>query len=141
MSCYHAEIINLSLKDSKLIKDFSILNVKKRFLGYVKIYTISVPETIIEETVTMFQKNLSAKLKKEWYITFHNDKKVIIVFRNRLFHLSGKGLSPVYQKKLDTNHAEEKDKWDELIEYAKSLGIPDEQCDFLPENFESQNYI
>lgn len=141
MSCYHAEIINLSLKDSKPIKDFSILNVKKRFLGYVKIYTISVPETIIEETVTMFQKNLSTKLKKEWYITFHNDKKVIIVFRNRLFYLSSKGLSPVYQQKLDTIHAEEKDKWDELLVYANSLGIPDKQCDFLPENFESQDYI
>lgn len=140
MPYYHAEIINLSLKDITMIKDFSVLNVKKRFLGYVKIYTISVPETDIEKTIFMFQKNLCTKLKKEWYITFHNDKRVIVVFRDRLFDLSGKGLFPIYQKKLDTMHAEEKQKWDELIEYAKTLGIPDQQCDFLPENFASDVY-
>lgn len=140
MSCYHAEIINLSLKDSKLINEFSVLNVKKRFLGYVKIYTISVSDANIKEAVSMFQEKLGTKLRKEWYITFHNDRRVIIVFRNRLFDLSCKGLVPVYQKKLNTAHAEEKDKWDELINYAKSLGIPDDQCDFLAENFRNQNY-
>ena len=89
MSCFHAEIINLSLKDSSIIKKFPMLDVKKRFLGYVKIYTISIPENDIEETIRIFQKNMSTKLKKEWYITFHNVERVIIVFRKRIFDLSG----------------------------------------------------
>ena len=36
-----------------------------------------------------------------------------------------------YEKMLN----EDKDGWDEMIQYAKSLGVPDEQLDFLPEDF------
>ena len=140
MHCYHAEIINLSLKDSRMLKSFQILDIKKRFLRCVKKYTIVVPQDSIEETIELFQKNLSTKLKKEWYITFHNEEKIIVVFRNKIFKLSGKGIKPTYQKILDTSQAEEKEQWDEMIVYAKSLGIPDEQCDFLPEDFAEQIY-
>ena len=31
-------------------------------------------------------------------------------------------------------------RWDDMIQYAKSLGVPDEQCDFLPEDFTKQEY-
>lgn len=74
-------------------------------------------------------------MNKEWYITFHTTENVIIVFRKRIFNLSGKGIKPIYQKCIDTSCAEEKQKWDDMIAYAKSLGIPDSQCDFLPEDF------
>ena len=94
----------------------------------------------IEDTVKAFQKNMSTSLKKEWYITFHTSENVIVVFREKIFALSGKGIIPVYQKCIDTSHAEDKQKWDEMITYAKSLGIPDEQCDFLPEDFTNQDY-
>ncbi|MEM1485641.1 hypothetical protein V6615_12315 [Oscillospiraceae bacterium PP1C4] len=140
MSCYHAEIINLSLKDDNILKQFSILHLKKRFWGYVKIYTISIPEKDIEETIRMFQKSMGTKLNKEWYITFHNAEQVIILFRKRVFYLSGKGIVPVYQKMLDTLNAKGKEQWDEMIDYAKSLGIPHDQCDFLPVGFDKQVY-
>ena len=58
---------------------------------------------------------------------------MIVVFRKRVFKLSGKGINPVYQKCIDTTSADDREKWDEMIEYAKSLGVPEEQCDFLPE--------
>lgn len=140
MKSYHAEVINLSLKDKRIIKKYPILNVKKRFLGLVKIFTISVSEEDIEDTVKYFQCNMSTALRKEWYITFHTAEKVIVVFRRKIFVLSGKGITPVYQKCIDTSHAEDKKKWDEMLEYAKTLGIPAEQCDFLPEDFNKQDY-
>ncbi|MDD4434182.1 MAG: hypothetical protein PHN48_10905 [Parabacteroides sp.] len=93
MKNYHAEVINLSLKDKEMIKKYPLLSVKKRYLGYVKI-----------------------------------------------FYLSGKGITPVYQKCINTSHADDKQKWDEMISYAKTLGIPDEQCDFLPEDFDKMEY-
>ena len=130
---YYAEVINLSLKNDKILEGFPILRIKKRFLGLLKIYTIEVDEKNIDETVRLFQKNMSTKLRKEWYITFHTEEKVIIVFRKRIFKLSGKGIVPVYQKVLDVSGAEDKEKWEEVIRYAKSLGVPDNQCDFLPE--------
>lgn len=137
---YHAEVINLSLENDKILEEFQILSTKKRFLGFVKIITIAIPEEKIEKTVKLFQKNMSTKLNKEWYITFHNAERVIVVFRERIFHLSGKGIVPVYQKRLDVSKAGDKDKWEELIQYAKSLGVPDSQCDFLPEDFEKETY-
>jgi len=137
---YHAEIINLSQKDDSIMKQFSILEVRKRFLGYVKIFTVSIPEANIAEAVNKFQANMSTKLKKEWYITFHNAGNVIIVFRKKIFELSGKGINPVYQQLLATTDAVDKEKWDEMIKYAKSLGIPDSQCDFLPPGFSKQCY-
>ncbi len=75
MHCYHAEIINLSLKDSRMLKSFQILDIKKRFLGCVKIYTIVVPKDSIEETIELFQKNLSTKLKKNGISLFIMKKK------------------------------------------------------------------
>ena len=140
MKCYHAEVINLSLKDKTMIKKYPVLKCKNRFLGLCKIYTISIPENDIEDTVKAFQKNMSTSLKKEWYITFHTSENVIVVFREKIFALSGKGIIPVYHKCIDTSHAEDKQKWDEMITYAKSLGIPDGQCDFLPEDFTNQDY-
>ena len=140
MESYHAEIINLSLKDKKMIKEYPLLSVKKRFLGYVKIYTISIPKDNIERVINTFQSNMSTVLKKEWYITFHTAQNVIVVFRKKVFYLSGKGITPLYQKCIDTSHAEDKQEWDEMIEYAKTLGIPDEQCDFLPEDFNKRDY-
>ncbi|MDD6480694.1 MAG: hypothetical protein PUF65_00245 [Lachnospiraceae bacterium] len=130
---YYAEVINLSLKNDKILEGFPILRIRKRFLGLLKIYTIEVDEKNIDETIRFFQKNMSTKLRKEWYITFHTEEKAIIVFRKRIFQLSIKGIEPVYQKVLDVSEAEDREKWEEVIRYAKSLGVPDNQCDFLPE--------
>ncbi len=135
MENYHAEIVNLSLKNKKMIKEYTILRCRKRFWGLCKIYTIIVPERDVEDAVNRFQNNLGKALNKEWYITFYMAEKVIIVFREKKFRVSGKGIIPVYQKCINTSCAEDKQKWDEIVEYAKSLGVPDEQCDFLPENY------
>lgn len=141
MKCYYyGEVINLSLKDKKMLKKFPVIKCKNRFWGLCKIYTISIPEKDIDATVKAFQENMSTALKKEWYITFHTPENVIVVFREKIFTLSGKGISPIPQKCIDTSCAEDKEKWDEMVRYARSLGIPDEQCDFLPEDFAIQEY-
>lgn len=156
MADYHADIIDVSLTDVRRIRHtgktlvfdagsgqlqkFNTIGVRKRFLGLLKNYTIAVPEEKVNDAATMFQKNLGTRLRKEWYIGFYNAEQVIIVFRKKIFHLSAEGIQPAYQKKLDTTHAVEKDKWDEMIGYAKSLGVPDNQCDFLPEDFRNRDY-
>lgn len=43
-------------------------------------------------------------------------------------------------RETPVQHAAEKDKRDEMIGYAKSLGVPDNQCDFLPEDFRNRDY-
>ncbi|WP_167957982.1 hypothetical protein [Anaerosporobacter faecicola] len=137
---YIAEVINLSLKKDSFLKQFTILTIRKRFLGLLKIYSIAIPEEQLESTILSLQSNMSTKLHKEWYITIHTDKDAIILFRNRIFRMSTVGLYPIHYQMLDTSQAVDKDKWDEMIRYAKTLGVPDDQCDFLPENFETFNY-
>ena len=109
MSCYHGEVINLSLRDVTILNKFKIIDIKKRFLGVVKIYTVELPSEKIEKIAKHFQSNMSTKLKKEWYITVHN-------------------------------RAEDRENWNEMINYAKKIGIPNSQCDFLPEDFSKRTY-
>lgn len=139
-SNYHAVIINLSQLDISIIKGFNIINIHKRFLGVIKLYKIAVPEENIQEAVASFQANMSTKLKKEWYATFYSLEKAIIVFRKKKFELLNDGIIPVYQKELDTTNAADKEHWDEMIGYAKSLNIPDSQLDFLPSDFREEDY-
>lgn len=137
---YHAEIINLSQNDTSIFKHLNVMDVRKRFWGMVKIYKISILEKDIQETINSVQSNMSRKLKKEWYATFHNSEKAIVVFRKKLFKLSTTGIIPVYQQKLDTTNSVDKEHWDEMISYAKSLNIPDNQLDFLPPDFRTEKY-
>jgi len=137
---YNAVIINLSQIDTSIFKQFDIINIRKRFLGIIKLYKITVPQEAVQETVSKVQANMSRKLKKEWYATFYNSEKAIIVFREKKFELSTKEITPVYQQKLDTTNADDKKQWDEMINYAKSLNIPDSQLDFLPTDFRTEYY-
>lgn len=137
---WHAVIINLSQLDINIFRNFNIINIKKRFFGIVQLYKITVPEEDIKEAISSIQANMSSKLKKEWYATFYNPEKAIIVFRNKKFELSTNGITPVYQQRLNTTNADDKKHWDEMIRYAKSLNIPDSQLDFLPPGFRTESY-
>jgi len=140
---YHATIINLSQNNLDIFKRFSILEIKKRFAGLLKIYKVTVPQDDIQEAISITQKNMSSKLlmfRKEWYATFYNSESVIIVFREKVYHLSARGIVPTYQQVLDTTNAEDEEQWNEMIDYGKSLGIPVSQLDFLPLNFHEETF-
>lgn len=59
MSRYYGEVINLSLRDISMLKKFKIVDIKKRFLGLVKIYTVELPSKKIEEIAKDFQLKVS----------------------------------------------------------------------------------
>ncbi|MDD3260317.1 MAG: hypothetical protein PHU79_00155 [Oscillospiraceae bacterium] len=137
---YHAEVLDVSLVQKKMLKEYTAVSVRKRFLGLLKIYTISIPENQIEETVKRFQNNLGNALHKEWYITFHTDHQAIVLFREKSFRLNTEGIQPVHYQLLNTEGAADKQNWDNMIAYARSLGVPDDQCDFLPDDYKTQQY-
>lgn len=70
MSRYYGEVINLSLRDISMLKKFKIVDIKKRFLGLVKIYTVELPSKKIEEIAKDFQSNMSTSLKKNGILPF-----------------------------------------------------------------------
>lgn len=58
-----------------------------------------------------------------WYAHLYNDKKLIVVFKNKVFsvkpHLSF---------------------WKPILEYGKKLNIPEEQLDFWPNRFQDEKH-
>jgi hypothetical protein len=65
-----------------------------------------------EEHIKLIQKALC---DGPWYVHFWEGDDITVVYKNRVFTI----------KKLDTST------WKEAIEYGASLGIPEEQLDFL----------
>lgn len=88
MSCYHGEVINLSLRDVSILNKFKIIDIKKRFLGLVKIYTVELPSEKIENIVKYFQSNMSTNLKKNGILPFTIEKEFSSFFaREYLIYL------------------------------------------------------
>lgn len=67
---------------------------------------------------------MSRKLNKEWYAALYNPEKAIIVFREKIYELSTKGITPIYQKKVDIKNADDKYHWDKMIDYENHWVSP-----------------
>jgi len=115
MNKYKGTIIQESLKDDRQLNDFEIVrfrvtkddNPSDRW----HLFTVMATEDDI--------KKLSSNLKEEkWYAHFWNGDDIIAVFPNKIFNFK---------------HSD-KFTWTEAVEHGKSLGIPEEQLDFLIED-------
>ena len=103
-----------SLKDKRLLEQLEIIS---NHISSVEnsedkwhLYKVNIEEAVIDE--------LSRQLKTEkWYMHFWNGDDVIAVFPSKIF----------YFKHSDRST------WDDAIEYGKSLGIPEDQLDFVIE--------
>ena len=61
MSYYHAEVVNLSLKNVDIINNYKTIDIKKRVWGFVKIYTLLIPSEKIDfspESEAVFKAGL-----------------------------------------------------------------------------------
>ncbi len=111
---YKGTIVQESLVDDRQLNDFEIIRFK--VTDEVKpedrwhLFTVlATPGQI---------KKLSSNLKPEkWYAHFWNGDDVIAIFPNKIFNFKHSNKST----------------WTEAINYGKSLGIPQEQLDFLIE--------
>lgn len=72
--------------------------------------------TVAASSVDTLAESLRCALKKEggWYCDFHSDSEVVVVFHNRVFR---------YAKGDRTRRGEVED-------YARSVGVPNEQIDW-----------
>lgn len=109
---YKGIIIEESLEDRSVLDGLNVLSVKEEVdmdSSYDKwhLYTIQVSRDEIEQ--------LQRYLKQGWYMHFWKGRDVIVVYRDKMFELN----------------FDDKATWKDAVEYGKSLGIPDEQLDFL----------
>ena len=123
MSNYEGVIIEESLDDKIVLKDVEIVSTKVEdvetdhqtpWLKQWTLHTVTVSEGEIETTVEKMSQALETE--HDWYADFRNDNTHYIIFHNKVF-------------KVDRSKPEE---YEQVVEYGKSLGIPDHQLDFSP---------
>lgn len=122
---YKGVIIEESLKDKSVLKDFLIVDTKveqvveKHKTPWLKQWTLHNVE-ISEEKADEVAKDLSISLELNhpWYADFKNKDYHFIIYRGKVFKVDLK--NPVLYK--------------EAVDHGVSMGIPPYQVDFAPED-------
>jgi hypothetical protein len=122
---YSGVIIEESLENKDILKDVKILETKveevteEHKTPWIKqwtLYTVEIPENQVKEVAEKISKALDSE--HDWYADFKNDTHHYIIFRNRVFYIDRKN----------------KEQYDEAKQYGISLGIPEYQVDFAPDD-------
>ncbi len=116
---YHGIIIDQEFKDPSFINFFKIFNKKQD--GDWLLCGIEVENGKVNRVISKIQENM--KLNQPWYAHLYNDEELIVIFKNKIFHLK--------------THASS---WQPAVEYGKSLNIPPEQLDFWPNRFQDEKH-
>ena len=105
---YKGIIIEESLEYKDVLHDVEILKTKISDDGKWHIFTVLVSSD--------YFKKLSENIKDgTWYAHFWKDRDVVAVFKNTIISFN----------------FDDKSTWTEVLEYGRSLGIPEEQLDFV----------
>lgn len=113
---YKGVVIRESLVDPSVLDMVAVLSIRTEAnqdnpAGTWHCYTVQVSLEEIEKLQS------SLKRKGGWYMHFWKNRDMIVVFRDKLFRID----------------YEDKSTWKDAVEYGRSVGIPDEQLDFLIE--------
>jgi len=122
---YHGIIIEESLENTGVIRDIQILSTKVEpitdghktpWLKQWTLHTVEIPEEKGDEVA----ERLSTDLEKEhsWYADYKNNRYHFIMYRGKVFKVDLQ--NPVLYK--------------DARQYGISLGIPEYQVDFAPDN-------
>lgn len=122
---YEGVIIEESLENKDILKDIKISETKieevveEHKTPWIKQWTLHTVE-ILENHAGSVAKKISKALdsKHNWYADFKNDTHHYIIFRDKVFCIDRKS----------------KEQYDEAKRYGISLGIPEYQVDFAPDD-------
>ncbi len=124
---YKGVIIEESLKNTSLLKEVNILETKAEkitsehqtpWLKQWTLHTVEVPEEKAEDVAEKLSKSLDYSHNSSWYADFQNDKYHFIIFQDKIFKV-----------KIDDAEG-----FKEAKQYGISLGIPEYQVDFAPQD-------
>jgi len=118
---YHGIIIKQSLRDRSILDSIQILG--KRITKDWTTLRVLVRDDQFENFLKLVQANLLTENKVPYYAHFYNNKNMIAVFPDRIFHLKP-----------------DKETWGPAVRYGKSLGISERELDFKPSRFEDETY-
>ena len=122
---YKGVIIEESLEKTDVLKDVIVISTKAELVSkkhktpWLKQWTLHAVE-ISEDKTDIVAERLSGDLEKEhyWYADYKNKKYHYIIYRGKIFKVDLQ--NPVFYK--------------DAKRYGISLGIPEYQVDFAPED-------
>lgn len=109
---YKGSIVVESLEDKGILDNLKVLNIDETDdeipADRWHIYAVeATPDEINEISRAMYPER--------WYAHFWDNKNIVAVFRDKVFHMK----------------RDDKNTWQEAINYGMSVGVPKEQLDFL----------
>lgn len=122
---YKGVIIEESLENKDILKDIKISEtnveevVEEHKTPWIKqwtLHTVEIPENQVVSVAEKISKALDSE--HNWYADFKNDTHHYIIFRDEVFYIDRKS----------------EKQYDEAKRYGISLGIPDYQVDFAPDD-------
>jgi len=122
---YTGVIIEESLENQNILKDVKILETKveevveEHKTPWIKqwtLHTVEISENQAENVAEKISKVLDSKHDR--YADFKNNTHHYIIFRDKVFYIDRKS----------------KEQYDEAKRYGISLGIPEYQADFAPDD-------
>lgn len=107
---YKGIIVEESLEDNRIVNEFDIQRVEisnsENSTDRWHMYTVMVSRVDIDR--------LAKSIKQGWYMHFWKGREVIVIFRDKQFEFN----------------FDDKATWQPVLEYGRSLAIPEEQLDF-----------
>jgi len=126
---YQGIVIAESLEDPKVLTDLRILKTTVEpvtaedatpWLTQWTMHTVEVSEDLVASVVERLSKAIDPLHRASWYVDLKNVATHYIVFYHKVF-------------RVDRSKPME---YEEVKRYGRSLGIPEKQLDFSPENKE-----
>lgn len=125
MNNYHGVIVEESLTNKDVLKKVKIISTKVEqvtdehktpWISQWTLHTIQVPESKTATIAGEIKKSLDSK--HSWYADFKNKTHHYIIFYDKIFY-------------IDRKNGEQ---YSEAKRYGISLGIPEYQVDFAPDD-------
>lgn len=93
-------------------------SIKRRWLSQWTLHTVEVPEDEAQIIAKEISKSLDYSHDSSWYADYKNNTHHYIIFRDKIFYIDRRS----------------KEQYDEAKRYGISLGIPEYQVDFAPDD-------
>jgi len=116
---YHGIILDLEFEDKAFPKKFNVFAKRKSTTSDWTIYGVEIADTDIGQTILEIQQAM--KNDEPYYAHFYNNTELVVVFRQKIFTVTPDSST-----------------WLPVVEYGKSIQIPEEQLDFQPNRFQDE---
>jgi hypothetical protein len=116
---YHGIIHDAEFKDPLFPEGFKIFARKKSTTSSWILYGIEVVDRDLDKAISSIQKNMVSD--KPYYAHLYNDDELVVIFKEKVFRV---------KPHVST--------WAPIIEFGRTLNIPEEQLDFWPNRFQDE---